>query len=326
MNKLLIIVTFLVVSVIGYSAVITVDDDGPADFSTIQAAIDAAEPNDVVVVADGVYTGVGNRDIVIFLKSISVKSANGPTNCIIDCEGASSSGFELYCNDCSLEGFTITGAGYTAIHTGENPMIKNCILTQNLSDGIMVRTGTTNLHNCTFFGNLGQNTKTIILHRAGGPVEVNLKNSISWGNAGDDFGYICSKSGCFPANTTAEFSILQSDWYDASDWMGEATIELIDCMSIDPNFADPDNGDFHLKSQGGRWDPAMESWVVDTVTSPSIDAGDPSDPIGHEPFPSGGIVNMGAYGGTTEASKSYFGAPPCETVFVSQRWLEDYNQ
>lgn len=72
------------------------------------------------------------------------------------------------------------------------------------------------------------------------------------------------------------------------------------------------DGDYHLKSQGGRWDPVAENWVRDEVTSPCIDAGDPTAPIGHEPFPTGGIVNMGAYGGTPEASKAYFGAEPCE--------------
>jgi alpha-tubulin suppressor-like RCC1 family protein len=59
-----------------------------------------------------------------------------------------------------------------------------------------------------------------------------------------------------------------------------------------------------LKSQAGRWDPNSQTWVRDDVTSPCIDAGDPNSPIGYEPFPNGGIVNMGAYGGTTEASKS----------------------
>ncbi|GAF77473.1 unnamed protein product, partial [marine sediment metagenome] len=37
-------------------------------------------------------------------------------------------------------------------------------------------------------------------------------------------------------------------------------------------------------------------------------------PIGLEPFPNGGRGNMGAYGGTAEASKSYFGEPLCETI------------
>jgi len=36
--------------------------------------------------------------------------------------------------------------------------------------------------------------------------------------------------------------------------------------------------------------------------------------VGHEPFPNGGCINMGAYGGTPEASKSYFGGPSCETI------------
>ena len=37
-------------------------------------------------------------------------------------------------------------------------------------------------------------------------------------------------------------------------------------------------------------------------------------PVGPEPFPNGGIVNMGAYGGSGEASKSYFGRPLCEII------------
>ncbi|MHC4360988.1 MAG: right-handed parallel beta-helix repeat-containing protein, partial [Planctomycetota bacterium] len=45
-------------------------------------------------------------------------------------------------------------------------------------------------------------------------------------------------------------------------------------------------------------------WVTDDVTSPCIDAGDPATPLGDEPSPNGGIINMGAYGGTSQASKS----------------------
>lgn len=85
-------------------------------------------------------------------------------------------------------------------------------------------------------------------------------------------------------------------------------------IDVDPLFADPGVADFHLESQAGRWDSAGESWVLDDATSPCIDAGDPSSPIGLEPFPSGGRVNMGAHGGTAEASRSYFGEPVCETI------------
>jgi len=83
--------------------------------------------------------------------------------------------------------------------------------------------------------------------------------------------------------------------------------------SNDPNAVWID-GDYHLKSQAGRWDPVSQTWVKNDVTSPCIDAGDPNTPVGDEPFPNGGRINMGAYGGTAEASKSYFGEPVCETI------------
>ncbi|OHB75338.1 MAG: hypothetical protein A2Z25_01940 [Planctomycetes bacterium RBG_16_55_9] len=81
-------------------------------------------------------------------------------------------------------------------------------------------------------------------------------------------------------------------------WPGEGNIDA------DPLFADPANGDYHLMSQAGRWHAKSRSWKSDPVTSPCIDAGDPRTPVGLEPAPNGGIVNMGAYGGAAEASKS----------------------
>ncbi|MBN2132554.1 MAG: hypothetical protein JW741_23840 [Sedimentisphaerales bacterium] len=62
--------------------------------------------------------------------------------------------------------------------------------------------------------------------------------------------------------------------------------------------------DYHLKSQAGRWDPVSEAWVIDDVTSPCIDAGAPNSPVADEPEPNGARINLGAYGGTAEASKS----------------------
>jgi len=64
-------------------------------------------------------------------------------------------------------------------------------------------------------------------------------------------------------------------------------------------------GDYHLRSQSGRWNEETQTWMLDTVTSPCIDGGDPEMPAGHEPVPNGGTINMGAYGGTAQASKSY---------------------
>jgi hypothetical protein len=64
------------------------------------------------------------------------------------------------------------------------------------------------------------------------------------------------------------------------------------------------SGDYHLKSEAGYWDPNSERWITDMVTSPCIDIGDPNSPVAYEPYPNGIIINMGAYGGTEQASKS----------------------
>ena len=73
-------------------------------------------------------------------------------------------------------------------------------------------------------------------------------------------------------------------------------------IAADPLFADHGHSDYHLKSQSGRWH--RGSWVTDDVTSPCIDAGNPSISVVDEPAPNGGRLNMGAYAGTEYASKS----------------------
>jgi hypothetical protein len=110
-----------------------------------------------------------------------------------------------------------------------------------------------------------------------------LTNSISWGNSPDEI---------YGDNISIIFSNIQGGF------VGESNLDF------DPLFADPESGDYHLKSQVGRYDPHTQIWMVDDVTSPCIDAGDPTSPISSEPSPNGAVVNMGAYGGTSEASKS----------------------
>ncbi|MBE0537373.1 MAG: hypothetical protein IH624_17050 [Phycisphaerae bacterium] len=84
-------------------------------------------------------------------------------------------------------------------------------------------------------------------------------------------------------------------------------------ISVDPLFADATGGDYHLASETGRFvrdgEPGNSGagggyWVRDSQTSPCIDAADPtSNPMG-EGMPNGARVNMGAYGGTAQASRS----------------------
>lgn len=294
----------------------------PGEYGSIQAAIDDSNHADTVIVADGTYTGEGNRDIEFKGKAIRVRSQNGPSNCIIDCNGSQwdeHRGFDFVESegpDTMLEGFTITNvfsrmycptrppficsprAG--AIHCGMpgkpvSPTIVKCIMTGDLApDGCGLSVGHYGSHptliNCTISGFGGPGIFADYADRA------TLKNCIVWGN-GNEITMSDDK-------LTASYSNIEGGWE------GEGNID------VDPCFADADGGDFHLKSQAGGWDPNEERWTTDETTSPCIDAGDPMTSVRFEPFPNGGIVNMGAYGGTAQASKSYFGNPPCQTVMA----------
>jgi len=111
--------------------------------------------------------------------------------------------------------------------------------------------------------------------------DPNISNIISWNNSYSDL------FGCRARNSLIN---------DIGS--GEGNIDG------DPLFVDPDNGDYHLRSNRGRYWPEHDIWVLDVVTSPCIDGGDlNADPL-DEPIPNGNRINIGAYGGTAQASLS----------------------
>ena len=116
----------------------------PEDYATIQAALDDSLGGDTIIVRDGVYTGPGNKNLDFKGKAITLRSDNGPENCIIDCEG-DGRGFYFHSHEpagAMLEGFTITGGSVTggwdqnsggAIYcsNGARPTITNCVMDAN---------------------------------------------------------------------------------------------------------------------------------------------------------------------------------------------------
>ncbi len=284
----------------------------------------STDPNDPAIVAATIINGGNKGSAVTFsyaedancvLAGFTITDANNGiycsgasptiTNCsiagnavagielwgsnptIIDCTIAENGAVGIYCeqSEAAITNCNITGNSGAGIqlYNGSNPTITNCCIADNAGAGIEMQVYKSGrftifnypiITNCTIAGNLQ--------HGISGGIPT-IANSIIWANSPQQ---IADTQG------SVTYSNVQGGW------AGEGNIDA------DPLFADPDNGDYHLKSQAGRWDADSQSWVVDDVTSPCIDAGDPGTPVGLEPLPNGGIINMGAYGGTDEASKS----------------------
>lgn len=203
-----------------------------------------------------------------------------------------------------------------------NPRVTNCILAENEAGvrggGISCTgDGPFRIDNCTIVGNHARDSAGGI-GLGGGDGDAIIRNTILWGNRapkGNQIvfdGRACtSVLGC--AGITVEYCCIepgQNSLYDTREDLLPGTFApLKDIFQHNGNISDDPlfSGDYRLKSEAGRWDPNRRIWVKDGVTSPCIDTGDPNSPVGGEPAPNGGRINMGAYGGTAEASKSVAG-------------------
>ncbi|MHC4396221.1 MAG: choice-of-anchor Q domain-containing protein [Planctomycetota bacterium] len=115
----------------------------PQQYTTIQAAINACDDFDTVIVAPGTYSGSGNQDINFNGKSIMVRSTD-PTDphiinsTIVDCEGEKGFVFNTWeTPDSTITGLTITNAyggllgGAVSCSNNSSPSIINCVFINN---------------------------------------------------------------------------------------------------------------------------------------------------------------------------------------------------
>lgn len=108
----------------------------PEDFPTIQAALDAAVDGDVILLADGTYTGASNINLNSYGKSITLRSENGADSCVLDCQGAGK-GFRFTGSEI-VDGVTITNGyaddgGAVSCEPGSAPVIRNCRFISNMA-------------------------------------------------------------------------------------------------------------------------------------------------------------------------------------------------
>ncbi|MBW8038861.1 MAG: hypothetical protein FVQ85_02545 [Planctomycetes bacterium] len=160
---------------------------------------------------------------------------------------------------------------------GQVSILKNFVI-RSSDTGILVSTGLPTIQNIT----LVDNGVGIYANSGASP---GVSNCIFWNNVTD-------MSDC-----NAIYSCIESGGE------GEGN------MDVDPLFADANGGDYHLLSARGRYVPESDKWVLDQVTSPCVDVGDPEHDPGYERVPNGGRINIGAYGGSAYASVSEWPIP-----------------
>ncbi|MHC4544740.1 MAG: right-handed parallel beta-helix repeat-containing protein [Planctomycetota bacterium] len=150
--------------------IITVDDDGPADFNDIQVAIGYSKEGDTIIVAEGRYY----ENINLWGRNITLRSTEpnnpdiiaatiidgGQNDSVITCENGEN-------NNCVISGFTITNGyargpwpstGGGGIYCRDSaPTVMNCIFSNNSGQyggGIFIYSETSaTVTNCIFKGN-----------------------------------------------------------------------------------------------------------------------------------------------------------------------------
>jgi len=324
--------------------VLHVDDDGAGDpgpgdatlsdpqengtpehpFDSIQEAIEVAAEGTTIIVQPGTYRE--NIDLLGKNVHLTAMDPNDPTSAPYPViEGTGTGPVVTFSNgegpDCLLTGFVITkGKGKTAgaiLCDGTSPTIRHCLIVGNRATdpagaAIYCQDSQAVLTNCTIADNYaGPEGAALVLIDS----DVTVLGSILWNDRMTNEILAIGTS-----DPNIQYCGVRGWW---PDWGNIHKDPLFARPGVWIDLDDPDQvcgpenpaailetGDYHLKSQTGRWAPDAQMWVQDEVTSPCIDAGLRTSSVGSEPAPNGGRINMGAYGGTTQASNSYLDKVP----------------
>lgn len=212
-----------------------VDRMVPGEYATIQAAVNAASSGDHVVLADGVYTGSGNRDIQIN-KPLTIRSESGlPEQCIIDC-AQSGRGFLVFNASAYFQGMTIQNSlaltreafyrGAAIYSLNSDTRIRHCRFSNNRASlyggAICTEYGSLHVVDSLFTGN-NTDTEGGAIHSSTTPITL---------------------SGCrFENNSTRQYG-------GAVSCTQVSTLNAVNCVFV-LNISEGSGGAVYLTSSGG---------------------------------------------------------------------------
>lgn len=172
----------------------------PGDQPTIQSAIDVATHGDVVLIAPGIYTGPGNKNLSFQGKRILVRGEGGPSATLIDCQG-SGRGVSFQNGETQesvVQDLTIrngnSGTAGAILCQGASPKILNCVISgNNGSEGgaVYCEESSPIFEDCTFSGNTGASGGAMKCQNFSAPI---LSNCQFLGNSAYDGGGLLLRS------------------------------------------------------------------------------------------------------------------------------------
>jgi len=105
-----------------------VDDDGGADFTRIQDAVNNASSYNTIIVRDGTYT----ENVDVTVDNLTIQSENGSANCVVNASNPNDPVFELEADYVNISGFSVQNATVTntaGIYLGSN--VDHCTISEN---------------------------------------------------------------------------------------------------------------------------------------------------------------------------------------------------
>lgn len=230
-SKVTLLVVVFTVSVINqiFATIIKV----PADYSTIQQAINEAVDGDEIIVAPGTY----NEAINFIGKKLDLHSSGGRDVTTIDATGINTSVVTVFSGEgprSMLTGFTITG-GNTSVGGGmrvqaSSPLVISCAFIDNYAKmgggAIYHQDGAMIVEDCSFINNTALYSGGAINDISSNLVIVN--SVFTENQAGQNGGaMIFAQSGPFIGN--CEFTNNVSDVNGGAIYSEDSSLSLLDC-------------------------------------------------------------------------------------------------
>ncbi len=133
----------------------------PGEYATIQAAINASQDGDLVLLVEGVYQGSGNTGLRFYGKSITLSGAADRSACVIDGEDqripirlSDNEGHDTIIRNLTLRGGDLGSGDDVGIScTNSSPTIRNCVMINCGGGGLLLSYSDAVIEDCLIRNN-----------------------------------------------------------------------------------------------------------------------------------------------------------------------------